>query len=101
MCVMAGSHTVRALDDRPALASRRVLGLLRDDLGFNGVVVSENLSIPVVSEPLGGLAKAAGANARSTTQRCLPRPEPCSVPRRAISGFTPRSQTRRWYLSWS
>ncbi len=40
------------------------------------------------------------ANARSTTQRWLPRREPCSVPRRAIRGFTPRSRTRRRYLSW-
>jgi beta-N-acetylhexosaminidase len=60
-CVMVGSHTVRALDDRPALASRRVLGLLRDELGFTGVTVSENLSIPAVHEPLGGLASAAVA----------------------------------------
>ncbi len=34
------------------------------------------------------------ANARSMKQRWLPRPEPCSVPRRAIRGFTPRSQTQ-------
>ncbi|MFJ2231299.1 glycoside hydrolase family 3 N-terminal domain-containing protein [Streptomyces halstedii] len=60
-CVMAGSHTVRALDDRPALASPRVLGLLRDDLGFTGVIVSENLSIPAVHQPFGGLSEAAVA----------------------------------------
>lgn len=41
------------------------------------------------------------ANARSTAQRCAPRPEPCSVARRAISGFTPKSLTSRRYLSWS
>ncbi|MFJ7905213.1 glycoside hydrolase family 3 N-terminal domain-containing protein [Streptomyces sp. NPDC096198] len=60
-CVMVGSHTVRAIEDRPALASRRMIALLRDDLGFGGVVVSENLSIPAVHEPLGGLAHAAVA----------------------------------------
>ncbi|MEV4212523.1 glycoside hydrolase family 3 N-terminal domain-containing protein [Micromonospora sp. NPDC049662] len=60
-CVMVGSHTVLALDDQPALASRRVLGLLRDELGFDGVVVSENLSIRAVHEPLGGVARAAVA----------------------------------------
>ncbi|OKJ72207.1 glycoside hydrolase family 3 N-terminal domain-containing protein [Streptomyces sp. CB02460] len=60
-CVMAGSHTVRALDDRPALASPRVLGLLRDELGFTGVIVSENLSIPAVHQPFGGLSEAAVA----------------------------------------
>ncbi|MEV4210056.1 glycoside hydrolase family 3 N-terminal domain-containing protein [Micromonospora sp. NPDC049662] len=60
-CVMIGSHTVLALDNRPALASPRVLGLLRDELGFDGVAVSENLSIPAVHEPLGGLTRAAVA----------------------------------------
>ncbi|MFF7903790.1 glycoside hydrolase family 3 N-terminal domain-containing protein [Streptomyces sp. NPDC007920] len=60
-CVMVGSHTVRAIEDRPALASRRTIALLRDDLGFGGLVVSENLSIPAVHEPLGGLAHAAVA----------------------------------------
>ncbi|MGC4815701.1 glycoside hydrolase family 3 N-terminal domain-containing protein [Micromonospora sp. DT228] len=60
-CVMVGSHTVLAVDNKPALASPRVLGLLRDELGFGGVVVSENLSIRAVHEPLGGLAGAAVA----------------------------------------
>jgi beta-N-acetylhexosaminidase len=60
-CVMVGSHTVRAVEDRPALASRRMIALLREDLGFDGVVVTENLSIPAVCEPLGGLAQAAVA----------------------------------------
>jgi beta-N-acetylhexosaminidase len=60
-CVMAGSHTVRAVEDRPALASRQMIALLREDLGFGGVVVTENLSIPAVHEPLGGLARAAVA----------------------------------------
>jgi hypothetical protein len=35
------------------------------------------------------------ANARSTTHRRLPGPEPCSVPHRAVHGVTPRFQTRR------
>jgi len=38
-----------------------VIRVLRDDLGFGGVVVSENLSIPAVHLPLGGLAHAAVA----------------------------------------
>src|SRR6266516_2592175 len=33
------------------------------------------------------------AKVRSTTQRSLPRPEPCSVPRRAISGLIPLART--------
>ena len=38
---------------------------------------------------------------RSTTQRWVPSPEPCSSPRRAISGLMPRAQSSRRYLSWS
>jgi beta-N-acetylhexosaminidase len=60
-CVMVGSHTVRAVEDRPALASPQMIALLRDDFGFDGVVVTENLSIPAVCGPLGGLAPAAVA----------------------------------------
>jgi beta-N-acetylhexosaminidase len=60
-CVMAGSHTVRAVEDRPAFASPKMIALLREDLGFDGVVVTENLSIPAVCEPMGGIARAAVA----------------------------------------
>ena len=37
----------------------------------------------------------------STTQRCTPSPEPCPVPRRAITGVMPLARTCRRYLSWS
>jgi len=60
-CVMAGSHTVRAVENQPAFASGRMLALLRDDLGFSGVIVTENLSIPAVHRPFGGVAQAAVA----------------------------------------
>jgi hypothetical protein len=40
------------------------------------------------------------ANVRSTTHRTRPSPEPCSVVRRAITGFTPRRHSSRRYLSW-
>ncbi|MER5780177.1 glycoside hydrolase family 3 N-terminal domain-containing protein [Streptomyces mobaraensis] len=59
-CVMVGSQTVRSIEDRPALASPKTIAVLRE-LGFGGVVVSENLSIPAVHEPLGGLPRAAVA----------------------------------------
>ncbi|MEU3402912.1 glycoside hydrolase family 3 N-terminal domain-containing protein [Streptomyces sp. NPDC006670] len=57
--VMVGSHIVRDLDTVPALTSARIVGLLRDRIGFEGVIVSENLSIPGICNPLGGLATAA------------------------------------------
>ncbi|MFI1184298.1 glycoside hydrolase family 3 N-terminal domain-containing protein [Streptomyces sp. NPDC020799] len=60
-CVMVGSQTVRSIEDWPALASPKAITLLREDLGFAGVVVSENLSIPAVHEPLGGLPHTAVA----------------------------------------
>lgn len=41
------------------------------------------------------------AMVRSTTQRWMPKPEPCGVPRRAMTGLMPVRQTRRRYLSWS
>jgi len=41
------------------------------------------------------------AKVRSTTQRIRPRPEPCSVARRAMIGLTPRAHSSRRYLSWS
>ncbi|GAA5150132.1 glycoside hydrolase family 3 protein [Nocardioides marinquilinus] len=44
-CVMTAHVVVSALDDRPATTSPRVLGLLRDDLGFDGVIVSDALDM--------------------------------------------------------
>ncbi len=35
------------------------------------------------------------AKLRSTTQCCLPRPEPWATPRRAIRGVMPRARSRR------
>ena len=39
--------------------------------------------------------------ARSTTQRTLPSPEPWATPRRAINALMPRFHSRRRYLSKS
>jgi mannose-6-phosphate isomerase-like protein (cupin superfamily) len=41
------------------------------------------------------------ANVCSTTQRYRPSPEPCPVPRRAMTGVTPTARTCLRYLSWS
>ena len=41
------------------------------------------------------------AKVRSTTQRQRPTPEPCAVPRRAMTGLTPRAHSARRYLSGS
>jgi hypothetical protein len=48
-----------------------------------------------------GYAVVLSAMDCSITQRCTPRPEPCSMPRRAITGVIPARRTCLRYLSWS
>jgi beta-N-acetylhexosaminidase len=57
--VMTAHVVVRALDDRPATTSATVLRILRDDLGFDGVVVSDALDMKAIADAPGG--RAAGA----------------------------------------
>ena len=59
--VMVGAHVVREIDaDNPAVFSARVIdGLLRSQMAFTGVVVTENLSIPAVVQAAGGIGEAA------------------------------------------
>lgn len=60
-CVMTAHVVLRALDDRPATLSARVLGVLRDELGFAGrdrVVVTDAVDMRAISE---GVGRAAGA----------------------------------------
>jgi len=66
--VMTGHVCVKALDDPPATLSPRVIGLLREELGFGGVVVSDALEMKAVSATCGvseGAVRAllAGADA--------------------------------------
>jgi beta-N-acetylhexosaminidase len=56
--LMTAHVVVRALDDRPATLSPTVLGLLRTELGFDGVVVTDALDMRAIS---GGVGRAAGA----------------------------------------
>ncbi|WNV84737.1 glycoside hydrolase family 3 N-terminal domain-containing protein [Umezawaea sp. Da 62-37] len=59
--VMVGSHVVLEFDDRPAVFSPGTVRFLREEMGFDGVIVSENLSIPAVHESVGGVVAAAVA----------------------------------------
>ena len=67
--VMTGHLLVPELDDVPATLSPRILtGLLRDELGFQGLVITDALEMKAVSETVGVeeaavLALAAGADA--------------------------------------
>ena len=50
--VMTGHLRVPALDDDPATVSRRILtGLLRDELGFTGAVVTDALDMAGIGGP--------------------------------------------------
>jgi beta-N-acetylhexosaminidase len=67
--VMTGHLLVLELDDRPATLSEPIVsGLLRGDLGFEGLVITDALEMKAVSETVGVeeaavLALAAGADA--------------------------------------
>ncbi len=54
--VMISHAIVTALDDqRPASMSPAVIGLLRDELGFDGVIMTEELDSPGLGEFTGGV----------------------------------------------
>ncbi|HEU5109506.1 MAG TPA: glycoside hydrolase family 3 N-terminal domain-containing protein, partial [Micromonosporaceae bacterium] len=57
--VMTAHVVVRALDDRPATTSAAVLRILREELGFEGAVVSDALDMRAIADAPGG--RAAGA----------------------------------------
>jgi len=57
-CVMTAHVVFPALDDQPATMSRRVLAMLREDLGFHGVIVSDALDMHAIS---GGVGRGPGA----------------------------------------
>jgi beta-N-acetylhexosaminidase len=67
--IMTAHISVPALDAGPATLSRRVIsGLLREELGFDGVVVTDALEMRAISETVGVrraavMALAAGADA--------------------------------------
>ena len=79
--IEAGTRTVMtahirfpALDpDRPATLSRRILaGLLRDELGFDGAVITDALEMEAIAATYGA-AKAAPAGDRRRCRPALPR----------------------------
>jgi beta-N-acetylhexosaminidase len=49
--VMSAHIVVPALDDAPATTSPKVLGLLRDELGFDGAIISDALDMAGVHGP--------------------------------------------------
>lgn len=71
-CVMTSHILVSALDpDRPATFSPAVLGLLRDELGFDGVLVSDALDMAGASADTGIPEAAVRALAAGVDLLCL------------------------------
>jgi beta-N-acetylhexosaminidase len=66
--IMTAHVRVATLDDAPATLSPRVLSLLRDELGFDGVVIADALEMKAIADTVGiedGAVRslAAGADA--------------------------------------
>ncbi|MGA9344814.1 MAG: glycoside hydrolase family 3 N-terminal domain-containing protein, partial [Nocardioidaceae bacterium] len=57
-CVMSAHVVFAALDDQPATLSPRLLGLLRAELGFEGVILSDALDMHAISR---GVGRSEGA----------------------------------------
>jgi beta-N-acetylhexosaminidase len=73
-CVMTAHVVLSAVDDRPATMSAPVLRVLREDLGFAGLVVSDALDMRAVSDGVGRAAGAVLALAAGVDLLCLGNP---------------------------
>lgn len=52
-CVMTAHAVYSAIDDQPATISPVVLSILRDDLGFDGVIISDAIDMQAISGTVG------------------------------------------------
>ena len=59
--VLVSHNIVTALDDKPASLSKAVHKLLREDLGFKGVIITDDLSMDAISEYFSGSGSAVTA----------------------------------------
>ncbi|MGZ4469079.1 MAG: glycoside hydrolase family 3 protein [Nocardioidaceae bacterium] len=73
-CVMTAHVVVRALDDRPATMSRPVLDVLRGELGFDGVVLSDALDMRAISDGVGRAEGGVRALAAGVDLLCIGNP---------------------------
>jgi len=72
--VMTAHVVVPALDGAPATTSAPVLRILRDELGFDGVVVSDALDMRAISDGMGRAAGAVRALAAGVDLLCVGNP---------------------------
>jgi beta-N-acetylhexosaminidase len=87
--IMVAHVTVPAYDDKPATVSRRIVtGLLRDRLGFDGLVVSDSLGMgAVASRP-----RLAAEAVRAGIDVLLMPNDPVAAARQVLGGGVPRSR---------
>ncbi|RAL25957.1 glycoside hydrolase family 3 N-terminal domain-containing protein [Thermoflavimicrobium daqui] len=58
--IMVSNLIVKDIDPfYPAFMSKKVIDYLRQDLGFNGVIITENISIPILNKVYGDIGKIA------------------------------------------
>jgi beta-N-acetylhexosaminidase len=73
-CVMTGHLLVPEVDDAPATLSTRIVsGLLRDELGFDGLVLSDALEMRAISRTVGFQEGAVRALEAGVDALCLGR----------------------------
>ncbi len=73
-CVMTAHVVVRSLDAQPATMSAPVLRLLRDELAFTGVVVSDALDMRAIADRVGRAQGAVQALAAGVDLLCVGNP---------------------------
>ena len=74
-CVMTAHVVLRVVDDAPATMSPALLGLLRDELGFGGVIVTDALDMHAISRSVGRAAGAVRALAAGADLLCIGNPD--------------------------
>jgi beta-N-acetylhexosaminidase len=73
-CVLTAHVRFPALDDAPATMSPAVLGLLRNELGFDGVVISDALDMHAIARGVGRGPGAVAALAAGVDLLCTGNP---------------------------
>jgi beta-N-acetylhexosaminidase len=73
-CVLTAHVRFPALDDRPATLSPSVLALLRDELAFEGVIITDALDMHAVSRTVGMGAGAVMALTAGADLLCIGNP---------------------------
>ncbi len=73
-CVMTAHVVVSCLDEQPATLSAAVLGRLRSELGFGGVVLTDALDMRAISDGVGRAGGAVRALAAGADLLCVGNP---------------------------